>query len=637
MTVRTVLLSTVLLAACGGGADDTGSAIFDTDNDGSPDSEDCDDEDPNTYPGAPESCDGHDNDCDKTIDEDPYDAPVWHLDADGDGRGIADPKQQVAACTEPDGYSAYDDDCDDTNAKIHPFATETCDGIDNNCDGHIDTDAVDIGTWFADTDGDAYGDPAVSVADCNEPKGYVADATDCDDTNNLVNPTAKETCNGIDDDCDSIDEYCELPLAGASVKISGENEGDRAGSWIDSGDQNHDLQGDVFIGAAGYLEGSDNGATYLVDGPIVGDLGLDEAFSTYIGNNNDNVTAAVSVGNLDGDIYDDFAIGAEGLSQVYVLWGPVTASDGLIIGAFNLKVTTPNPGDGLGAIGSFDIADLTGDLKDDLAFGLQHDSDGGDEAGAVAFFYGTLFGGSKDGSTISLDSSYGKWTGAAGDRAGALVDNVGLVTDGVNPAFVVGAPGANKAYVVDFPETDDTLANIAAATITGPPGTGTATAGADVNGDGTGDLVLGASDAPGGGAAYVLFGPLKGAYDLSKDADIALTGAAEGDRGGACVAAGDLTGDTDAEVAIGAPGNDATAADAGAVYVLFGGSDVAGSYVLGRTERTYVGEVAGDQVGSRCATVSDVSDDNVRDLAIGAPDANAGTGLVYIMYSGDVY
>jgi hypothetical protein len=34
--------------------------------------------------------------------------------------------------------------------------------------------------------------------------------------------------------------------------------------------------------------------------------------------------------------------------------------------------------------------------------------------------------------------------------------------------------------------------------------------------------------------------------------------------------------------------------------------------------------------------VSDVSDDDVRDLAIGAPDANAGTGLVYIMYSGDV-
>jgi hypothetical protein len=636
MTVRTVLFSTFLLAACSGG-DDTGSAIFDSDNDGSPDSEDCDDEDPDIYPSAPESCDGHDNDCDNEIDENPSDAAVWHIDADGDGYGIDDPKQQVSACTQPEGYSAYDNDCDDANAKIRPFATEVCDGIDNNCDGHIDSDAVDIGTWYADTDGDEYGDPAVSLANCDEPKGYVADKTDCDDTNNLINPTAKETCNGIDDDCDMIDEYCELPLADASVKIFGENEGDRAGSWIDSGDHDHDRQGDVFIGAASYTGGTDNGATYLVEGPIIDDLGLDEAFATYIGNANDNVTAAVSVGDIDGDANSDFAIGAEGLSQVYVMWGPVTASDGLIIAAFDLKVTTPDPGDGLGAIGSFDIADLTNDLKDDVAFGLEHDSDGGADAGAVSFFYGTFFGGTKDGSTISLDSDYGRWTGAAGDRAGALVESVGVVTEGIFPSFLIGAPGADKAYVVDTASTDAALEDLATATITGPPGTGTAAAGADVNGDGTGDLVLGASDAPGGGAAYVLFGPLKGSYDLEKDADITLTGAADGDRAGACVAAGDLTGDSDAEVAIGAPGNDATAADAGSVYVLFGGSDLAGSYVLGRTDRTYVGESAGDQVGSRCATVDDVSDDDVRDLALGAPDANAAAGLVYIMYSGDVY
>jgi hypothetical protein len=299
-------------------------------------------------------------------------------------------------------------------------------------------------------------------------------------------------------------------------------------------------------------------------------------------------------------------------------------------------VTTPDPGDGLGAIGSFVIGDLTGDLKDDFAFGREHDDDGGTDAGAVSFFYGTVFIAAKDGDEISLDTNYAKWTGTTGERAGALVENVGLVTDGINPSFLVGAPGADKAYVIDFPEASDSLANIAAATITGPPGTGTAASAADVNGDGTGDLVLGASDAPGGGAAYVVFGPLSGSYDLEKDADITVSGAGEGDRGGACVAAADLTGDLVAEVAIGAPGNDAAAADAGAVYVLFGGPDVAGSYELGRTERTYVGEAAGDQAGSRCAMVSDVSDDNVRDLAVGAPTANAGTGVVYVLYSGDV-
>ena len=634
MTVRTVLFSTVLLAGCNG-KDSGEGVIFDADADGYPASEDCNDDDEDINPGEGEECDGIDQDCDGDIDEDPVVAATWYIDGDGDGYGVDDPKQRVSACTQPDGYSAEDTDCDDTAPAVHPFAKEVCDGLDNNCDEHIDTDAIDIGTWYADTDGDDYGDATISVAECEQPKGYVPDATDCDDTNGLINPTAKETCNGVDDDCDDLDEYCELPLADASVIMTGENEGDLAGSWIDSGDTNDDSNGDVLVGAAGYDDA--RGATYLVEGPIIDDLGLGEALSTFIGNNNDHVAAAVSVGDIDGDSVSDVAIGAGGLSQVYFIWGPVTASEGPIIAAWDILVTTPDAGDGLGAIGSFDIGDLTGDLKDDLAFGREHDSEAGADAGAVSFFFGTLFISAKDREEFSLDSNYGKWTGAAGDRAGALVANVGLVTDGINPVFLVGAPGADKAYVVDFPETSDTLANIAAATITGPPGTGTAADGADVNGDGNGDLVLGASDAPGGGAAYVVFGPLSGSYDLEKDADIVLTAAADGDRGGACVAASDLDGDLVADVAIGAPGNDATAGDAGAIYVLVGGSEVAGSYDLGRTERTYVGVAAGDQVGSTCSIVEDVSDDNVGDLAVGAPQANAGTGVVYVMYSGDVF
>jgi hypothetical protein len=130
-----------------------------------------------------------------------------------------------------------------------------------------------------------------------------------------------------------------------------------------------------------------------------------------------------------------------------------------------------------------------------MAFGLQHDSDGGADAGAVAFLRHDLRR-TEGRQTISLDSSYGKWTGAAATAPVRSSTTSAIVTDGIDPAFVVGAPGANKAYVVDFPETDDTLANIAAATITGPPGTGTASAGADVNGDGTGDLVLGRATRP---------------------------------------------------------------------------------------------------------------------------------------------
>ncbi|MDO8629598.1 MAG: putative metal-binding motif-containing protein, partial [Phycisphaerales bacterium] len=62
-------------------------------------------------------------------------------------------------------------------------------------------------SWYADSDGDGYGDAAGSQQACAQPAGYVSEGTDCDDTNASIYPGATEVCNGLDDDCDgAIDE-----------------------------------------------------------------------------------------------------------------------------------------------------------------------------------------------------------------------------------------------------------------------------------------------------------------------------------------------------------------------------------------------------------------------------------------------
>ena len=223
----------------------------DEDGDGWAACVDCDDEDPAIHPEAEEYCDGIDNDCDGDTDEDDaVDAQTWYLDGDADGYGVQE--TTVQACQQPAGYAATDGDCDDTdtsynpgaaeadctdpndyncdgsvgyadddsdgwaacvecddsNSDINPDADEYCDGIDNDCDGEVDEDdALDVITWYIDYDGDGYGAAAYQLYQCEQPTGYVADDSDCDDTDAAVNPGAQETCNSIDDDCDgSVDE-----------------------------------------------------------------------------------------------------------------------------------------------------------------------------------------------------------------------------------------------------------------------------------------------------------------------------------------------------------------------------------------------------------------------------------------------
>jgi hypothetical protein len=171
------------------------------------DGTDCDDADATVFPGAIETCDGRDNDCDAATDEDGTASAFYR---DGDGDGIGDPAVTQVACTAPAGFVPISGDCDDADAAVFPGAAEICDGRDNDCDGTIDDDAG--ARVYADGDGDGFGNVEVSVVACVAPPGHVADGSDCDDTDPEVNPEEHEVCDGLDNDCDGAVDNLPDPI-----------------------------------------------------------------------------------------------------------------------------------------------------------------------------------------------------------------------------------------------------------------------------------------------------------------------------------------------------------------------------------------------------------------------------------------
>jgi hypothetical protein len=123
----------LVLAGCPYIGDDAAFERFDVDDDGHAWPDDCDEGDPSVFPGAEERCNGVDDDCDGTVDEDDaIDASAWYSDADGDGHG--DVSDVQTSCDPGDGWSADGDDCDDDEATTSPSAEEVCDdGVDNDC------------------------------------------------------------------------------------------------------------------------------------------------------------------------------------------------------------------------------------------------------------------------------------------------------------------------------------------------------------------------------------------------------------------------------------------------------------------------------------------------------------------------
>lgn len=175
--------------------------------------DDCNDQDPDIRPGAPERCGPIDADCDGLIGDLDPDVPqgarilAW---ADDDGDGFGDPTSPIRDCI-PDPATTADNalDCNDDRDAAFPGAPETCNGLDDDCDGAIDAsdpDVVGLVRFWADRDADTFGNPADLRDLCFPTFPYTArNGDDCNDTLTTVNPNGNESPgNTLDEDCDGF-------------------------------------------------------------------------------------------------------------------------------------------------------------------------------------------------------------------------------------------------------------------------------------------------------------------------------------------------------------------------------------------------------------------------------------------------
>lgn len=220
----------------------------DIDGDGTNNAEDCEDRNGSIYVGAPEICDGVDQDCDGVADD--------GYDKDQDGHFDS------VACARIEG-----DDCNDSSATVYTGAPEICgDGLDNDCAGN-----GDISCDLVDNDGD----------------GYTEQQGDCDDTKTGVHPGATEIENGTDDDCNGkVDDASNIDSDDDGV--NNQDEYDAGTDPFDSDTDNDEIpDGDEFDDEGAPLDTDNDGTPNALEADSDGDGVLDGVDNCYVIANSD--------------------------------------------------------------------------------------------------------------------------------------------------------------------------------------------------------------------------------------------------------------------------------------------------------------------------------------------------------------